>query len=196
MVRDILQKRQMNMRINIDPEIVKKSFDAVKSDASFTESRSLQEKGLPVVEMLQAIAMRPEIMESFATFGKGIYPGGLIPRALKEKIILKASILNECQFCASSHISKMRRLGISDNPVVSVENPELLTPVEKIVLQYTEVVTKDSNRVTDELFASLREHFTDPEIVEITFVIGFINMLNRFNNALGIRYNDDYDRPH
>lgn len=181
------------MRITIDQETVKKSFDAVKADESLSESRQLQEKGFPVVEMLQALAMRPEIMESFATFGKGVYPGGLLDRTLKEKVILKASLLNECQFCATSHISLMRQLGISDDPVVAVENTDLLSPREKVALQYTEVVTRDSNRVTDQLFSELRQHFNDPEIVELTFLIGFINMLNRFNNALGIRYNGDYD---
>lgn len=181
------------MRITIDQDLVRKSFDAVKADDSLAESRSLQEKGFPVVEMLQALAMRPEILESFATFGKGVYPGGLLDRVLKEKVILKASLINECQFCASSHISLMRQLGISDDPVVSVEKLELLSPREKAALAYTEVVTRDSNRVTDALFTDLRAHFTDPEIVELTFLIGFINMLNRFNNALGIRYRGDYD---
>ena len=181
------------MRISIDPEIVKSSFDAVKADSSLAESRRLQERGFPVVEMLQALAMRPEILEAFATFGKGVYPGGLLDRVLKEKVILKASLLNECQFCMSSHISMMRQLGISDDPVVAVENLDLLSPREKSALAYTEVVTRDSNRVTDKLFGELKEHFTDPEIVELTFLIGFINMLNRFNNALGIRYKGDYD---
>ena len=93
----------------------------------------------------------------------------------------------------SSHISMMRQLGISDDPVVAVENLDLLSPREKSALAYTEVVTRDSNRVTDKLFGELKEHFTDPEIVELTFLIGFINMLNRFNNALGIRYKGDFD---
>lgn len=184
------------MRITIDPELVKKSFDAVKADQSLAESRKLQEKGMPVVEMLQAMAMRPEILAAFSTFGAGVYPGGLIDRALKEKVILKASLLNECQFCANSHISLMRQLGISDNPVVAVENLALLSPREKVALEYTEVVTRDSNRVTDQLFTDLRAYFNDPEIVELTFLIGFINMLNRFNNALGIRYDGDYERDH
>lgn len=35
-------------------------------------------------------------------------------------------------------------------------------------------------------------HFTDPELVELTFLIGYINMLNLSNNALGVRYNGEY----
>ena len=42
------------------------------------------------------------------------------------------------------------------------------------------------------LAKELRERFTDPELVELTFLIGYINMLNLFNNCLGVRYNGEY----
>ena len=40
--------------------------------------------------------------------------------------------------------------------------------------------------------SELNEHFTDPELVELTFLIGYINMLNLFNNALEVRYSGEY----
>ena len=182
------------MRITIDQALVKKAFGAVSHDESFAESRALQESGLPVVEMLQAMAMRPEILTAFAGFGNAIYPGGLLDRPLKEKVILRSSLLNECQFCTQSHMSLIQSLGISSDPVNSVIDLQQLSEREKIAIQYTEVVTRDSNRVTDELFQQLKLHFSEPEIVELTFLIGFINMLNRFNNALGIRYHGEYEQ--
>ena len=39
---------------------------------------------------------------------------------------------------------------------------------------------------------ALHERFSDPELVELSFLIGYINMLNLFNNLLGVRYNGDY----
>ncbi len=182
------------MRIQIDNAIVTKAFEKVCHDESLAESKALHDAGLPVVEMLQAMAMRPEILASFATFGNAVYPGGILDRPLKEKIILRASLQNECQFCTQSHISLMKHLEISNNPVNSVLDSSLLTDREKIALRYTEIVTGDSNRVTDEIFQELKLHFIDTEIVEITFLIGFINMLNRFNNALDIKYRDDYEQ--
>jgi hypothetical protein len=38
----------------------------------------------------------------------------------------------------------------------------------------------------------LHDLFSDPEIVELTFLIGYITMLNLFNNCLQIRYHGDY----
>jgi len=40
--------------------------------------------------------------------------------------------------------------------------------------------------VPDELFARLREHFDEAQIVELTAAIAIENFRARFNNALGI----------
>ncbi len=181
------------MHITPDPQHVRTIFQTLADDSSFTESRKLSDAGLPIAEMLQAMSMRPELLKAFAGFGEAIYPGGLLPRAIKERVILKASLINNCQFCAGSHISLMRGLGIANDPVAHLEDIAAKSPKDKITLDYTEVVTKDSNRVTQDMFAALRQHYSEPEIVELTFLIGFINMLNRFNNALGVRYHGDYE---
>lgn len=183
------------MRVSPDPVQIKNVFSALSSDSSFSESRRLSEAGLPIAEMLQAMSLRPELLKAFAGFGEAIYPGGLLPREIKERVILKASLINSCQFCAGSHISLMRSLGISENPVAHLDEIAAASPKDKVTLEYTEVVTKDSNRVTPAMFTELKKYYSEPELVELTFLIGFINMLNRFNNALGVRYNGDYDSP-
>ena len=50
----------------------------------------------------------------------------------------------------------------------------------------------DLNHIPEALGAALKERFTDPELVELSFLIGFINMLNLFNNLLEVRYNGEY----
>ena len=51
---------------------------------------------------------------------------------------------------------------------------------------------RDSNAIPPRLEADLAARFNDPELVELTFLIGYINMLNLFNNALGVRYHGEY----
>jgi len=58
-------------------------------------------------------------------------------------------------------------------------------------MEYCEVVTPTANLVSDDLFASLQRDFADEEIIELAFLIGWINLLNRFNNALQIKYQDE-----
>ena len=50
----------------------------------------------------------------------------------------------------------------------------------------------DSERDPGAAHAQLHEQFSDPELVELTFLIGYINMLNLFNNSLQVRYHHEY----
>jgi AhpD family alkylhydroperoxidase len=180
------------MRVTVSPDHVRAAFGAVADDSSFNESRKLFERGQLPVEMLQAMSLRPELLRAFAGFGGALYPGGLLERPVKELVILESSRANACQFCTESHVALIRRLGIAAEPLDALDDPAARTAREQLALEYTRAAMRDSNRVPDAMFARLRQVFTDPEIVELTFLIGFINMLNLFNNCLHVRYHDDY----
>ena len=45
-------------------------------------------------------------------------------------------------------------------------------------------MTNDSNNVDEPLWADLRKHFDEGQIVELTMAAGLFNYFNRFNNAL------------
>jgi hypothetical protein len=47
-------------------------------------------------------------------------------------------------------------------------------------------MSKTNVDVPDELFARLREHFDDEQIVELTAAVAIENFRARFNDALGI----------
>jgi AhpD family alkylhydroperoxidase len=174
------------MRIQIEVAAVAENFAKFKDNDSFQESAQLFARGLPVLEMLQAMAMNGNVLQAFAGF-HSVYPKGGLERGILEKVILRVSQLHDCQFCVNSHLDMMKSLGIS----ATLSDSNQLTEREKLALQYAESVTRDSNRVPEEFFERLRGLFCDPEIVELTFVIGFITMLNRFNNALGVRYSGE-----
>ncbi|HEX8235492.1 MAG TPA: ribonuclease HI [Abditibacteriaceae bacterium] len=180
------------MRVTVTPKQVRAAFDAVSSDPSFAESRRLAESGQLPVEMLQAMSLRPELLRAFAGFGDSVYPGGLLERSLKELVILQSSLDNGCQFCTHSHVALIQQLGIAAEPLQALEDNDARTPREQLALEYTRSAMQDSNRVPDELFDRLKQLFSEPEIVELTFLIGFINMLNLFNNCLQVHYHDDY----
>jgi hypothetical protein len=51
------------------------------------------------------------------------------------------------------------------------------------VLDYATAMSRTPTTVTDELFAALREHFDERQMVELTNVIALENMRARFNSA-------------
>ena len=118
-----------------------------------------------------------------------IYPHGNLERGILEKVILRVSQINECQFCVNSHVDIMKGLGMAPQTDIAADAH---TPRERLAIEYAEAIKRDSNRVPDELFARLRAAFTDADIVELTFLTGFINMLNMFNNTLQVRYGSEF----
>jgi alkylhydroperoxidase family enzyme len=64
-------------------------------------------------------------------------------------------------------------------------NSELLDSRQKAVLAYTDSMTKEIH-VPDDVFAALREHFNDREIVELTAAVAAYNLVSRFLEALRI----------
>ena len=180
------------MRVTVTPDQIQTAFEAVKDDPSFDESRGLWERGLPPVEMIQAMCLRPELLQAFAGFGNSVYPGGLLERRVKELVIITASKANECQFCTFSHVDLVGIAGILDGPLQLVDEPASLVPRERLAIAYTRAAMADSNHVPEALMGQLKGAFSEPELVELTFLIGYINMLNLFNNCLGVAYNGEY----
>jgi AhpD family alkylhydroperoxidase len=180
------------MHVTVTPDQIRTAFEAVKDDPSFDESRGLWERGRPPVEMIQAMCLRPEILRAFAGFGGCVYPGGLLERRVKELVIITASETNDCQFCVNSHCDLVLMASILDEPLTLVAHPERLVPRERLAIAYTRAAMADSNHVPESVIQELREQFSDPELVELTFLIGYINMLNLFNNCLGVRYAGEY----
>lgn len=180
------------MRVTVSPEQIKSAFEAVKDDHSFDESRGLWERGRPPVEMVQAMCLRPEILRAFAGFGDCVYPGGLLERRVKELVIITASKTNECQFCTRSHVDLVGIADIVKDPLVAIEQTDSLAPRERLAVEYTRAAMADSNVIPALLVEQVHEQFTDPELVELSFLIGYINMLNLFNNLLEVRYNGEY----
>jgi alkylhydroperoxidase family enzyme len=62
----------------------------------------------------------------------------------------------------------------------------LYTDAERVALRYADAMTITGREVSDELFESLREHYTDDAIVELTEVIAWENASSKFNRALRI----------
>ncbi|MEK7837831.1 MAG: hypothetical protein AAB328_07590 [candidate division NC10 bacterium] len=62
----------------------------------------------------------------------------------------------------------------------------LFSPMERDALEYAERITITGEKVTDELFARLRSHFSEAQIVELTAAVALENFRSKFNPALGI----------
>jgi len=66
-----------------------------------------------------------------------------------------------------------------------VDSPHL-SPREKAAVLWAEHVTKNTARSRDDVFETVREQFTDAEIVDLTLICGLFNMMNRYQDSLRV----------
>jgi len=95
---------------------------------------------------------------------------------------------DRCEFCVDLGSQIWRNSGLSDEELLALPNyrsSKLFTKREEVALDYTVAVMRTPVEVTDELFARMREHFSERQIVEITALLTLVN-LDRFNAAFGI----------
>ena len=62
-------------------------------------------------------------------------------------------------------------------------HPEL-DEVDKLVVEYAVAVTNGWNRTRDEMFTRLKAHFSEAQIVELTWRTALCGAFNRFNDIL------------
>ena len=58
--------------------------------------------------------------------------------------------------------------------------------LERVALDYAERITYTDQKVDDALFARVRQHFGERQIVELTAAIALENFRSKFNPTLGI----------
>ncbi len=65
-------------------------------------------------------------------------------------------------------------------------NSPLYSEPERVALEYADCMTVTGREVSDELFARLRQHYNDEQIVDLTVTIAWENCSSKFNRALRI----------
>ena len=70
--------------------------------------------------------------------------------------------------------------------VANWHDSSLFTEPERIALDYAERMTITGQKVDDALFAKLKQHYSEAQIVELTAAIALENFRSKFNPALGI----------
>jgi len=95
--------------------------------------------------------------------------------------------MNGCAYCVDMHTKEARADGEREQRLYSVavwrETP-FFTPRERAALEWTEAVTLvAASHVPDDVFAVVRQHFTEEELVSLTFAAIVINSWNRLSIA-------------
>ena len=70
--------------------------------------------------------------------------------------------------------------------VTNAASSELFNESERAALEFAEAMTFSDRRVSDHLFARVRSHFSEAQVVELAAAAALENFRSKFNVALGI----------
>ena len=140
------------------------------------------------IEPVEIWAHQPKMMSGMGKFQQAVRKGNSVDERLKYLVELKGAQMIGCAFCVDLGSQICRNSGFSDEELLALpryRQSDLFTEREKLALDYTVAVMRTPVDVDDELFARMKEHFTDQQLVEITALLTVVN-LDRFNAAFAI----------
>jgi uncharacterized peroxidase-related enzyme len=119
------------------------------------------------------------------------WPGTRISGRIKELVVIKTSHVNGCKYCYAHNTALGEAAGISHDEIVEISSDdylksETLSAAEKAAVRWAEAMTLNQAAADDVLFAELKRHFSDGEIVEVSMVCAMFNMINRLTDSLRV----------
>jgi AhpD family alkylhydroperoxidase len=162
----------------------------VAADQAPLLARPYYEAGDPG-PVVAALAHVPELLDPCLPFLGAVFGPTALPARTKELVIVRTSALLACRYCVEAHSVVALDAGLTPDEVRALrrtgDGPGLPEePAEAALLAWVDAVAGGTGPVEPELRHALADHFTDPEVVEITLLVGVTLMLNRFCTALDL----------
>lgn len=151
--------------------------------------QELQQTFHKVPNLFATIAHYPPALRPLLDYFQAVYTKSTMPKRLLELAILKASFGIQSEYCLTLHKAFALEHGVTYDEIMSLnEDPHhtRFTEPERAILDYTAQITSDAHGVTDELFARVRRHFSEAEILNLTLLIGLAQSFGRLGDALQI----------
>jgi AhpD family alkylhydroperoxidase len=142
-----------------------------------------------MVEPLEIYAHVPGLLRGYAGLERATAKLHRIDKRLRALAELKAATIVQCQYCIDMGSQVSRQWGLTDEELLalpSYRTSALFSDLDKLVLDYAVGMSRTPVAVSDELFAKLRVHFDQGQLVELTHVVALENLRGRFNLAFGI----------
>ena len=156
------------------PEALRPLWDKMATYGAFENQAGVMAHRLPIFKHMWSLLV-------------DLASEGQVSKRHLELALVTVSLLNKCDYCVSHHAPKLAVQGVSEQGAARLvdykDHPEL-DQLDKLVVEYSIAVTNNWNKTRDEIFARLRAHFSEAQIVELTWRIALCGAFNRFNDIL------------
>src|SRR6266568_5786898 len=132
-----------------------------------------------MIEPLEMYAHVPVLLRGYTRLEQATAKVHRLDKRVRALAELKAATLTHCEYCIDMGSQISRRWGLTDEELLalpSYRTSPLFTDIDKLILDYAVGMSRTPVDVPDALFAKLRTHFDDAQLVELTHLIALENL--------------------
>jgi alkylhydroperoxidase family enzyme len=158
-------------------------------------------------DTLNRLTGEPTFVEVFASnpamldfvmnrFYAGVFFGGEVEQRYKQLARLKLSLLHGCRTCNRQNVPGALEAGLSAAQVAAMDDFENgpFSEAEKAVIAYAAEValTNPAGRLGRDLYARLRRHFSEAQLLELGVVMAIISGMAKLSFVLDLVEKEPY----
>lgn len=138
---------------------------------------------------------RPVIAYAFIELNKAVMENhGNVTSALKRLVGYISSNAAGCRYCEAHTIRAAERYGANNDQLENIweyKSHPSFSEAERAALDFALLSSMVPNAVDDEIGERLRKYWTEGEIVEIAGVVALFGFLNRWNDSMGTKMENE-----
>lgn len=145
---------------------------------------------------VEVFAQAPDLLRFvMQEFYMKIFYGGAVAQRYKQLARLQLSLLHGCRTCNKQNVPGALNAGFTEAQIEALraERIDSFTPAERAVIEYARQValTNMDGRLTAPLFAQLRAHFSEAEILELGTAMAVISGMAKLSFVLDLVERED-----
>jgi uncharacterized peroxidase-related enzyme len=131
---------------------------------------------------------KPKLVRAFAQLNAAVMdPEGEVDLGFRRLVGHMASKAAGCLYCQAHTMLGAKNFGVSEERMAALwdfRSSPLFSDKERVALEFALAAASQPNAVTDAIFAALRQHWSEGEIVELLGVVAMFGFLNRWNDSM------------
>ena len=149
-----------------------------------------QQRGAPDWRVASIMARNPTAGLGWVEYWTRLLYEGLLPHKLKEMVRIRISVAHQCGYCSTVRSNVARAEGLSEALVAELGDyaaSDKFSAREKAALRYADLFKAGEHAIDrDEVYAELKRHFSDAEIIELGMMCAQTDGVGRFVKSLNI----------
>jgi len=162
--------------------------DISRSDIAPLADRIRAERGGKMLNLYHMLLHSPPVADGWRALLTAIRQQCQLPGRYRELAILRVAVINGAEYEFNAHTSFARKEGVTEAQLEEMRadrTPADFTAADQAVLTCTDAMTRNV-QVPEEVFAEVRKHFPDREVMELVATVAAYNLVSRFLVAIQV----------